>query len=41
MTLDDLLGQNACISLDVVDILGIVSQQFPFILQQTDEGMSG
>lgn len=40
MTLHDLLGKNACIRLDIIDVLGVVGQELSFILQESNEPMS-
>ncbi|EDP50574.1 conserved hypothetical protein [Aspergillus fumigatus A1163] len=47
-TTAELVGQvlakecnNTCVGLNVVDVLSIISQQLPLILQELDEGMSG
>ena len=39
MTLYDLLWSDSRVGLDVVNVLGIVGQQLPLILQQLDESM--
>lgn len=41
VTLQDFRRQNTCVGLNVVDVLSIISQQLPLILQELDEGMSG
>jgi hypothetical protein len=40
MALDQVLRENACIGLHVVDILGEVGQQLALVLKKPDESMS-
>lgn len=39
VALEHLLRKNSCISLNVVDVLSVVGQQLPLVLQQLDESM--